>query len=59
MRKTMFRFFVLMFGGGKAELKRVKPKIKKLDDEGLEIEVKKRMKPKKASRLMYHYRTSG
>ena len=31
------RFFVLMFGGGKAELKRVKPKIKKLDDEGLEL----------------------
>ncbi|PJC56145.1 hypothetical protein CO026_01875, partial [Candidatus Kaiserbacteria bacterium CG_4_9_14_0_2_um_filter_41_32] len=31
------RFFVLMFGGGKAELKRIKPKIKKLDDEGLEL----------------------
>jgi chromosome segregation protein len=27
------RFFVLMFGGGKAELKRVKPKVKVVDDE--------------------------
>ena len=27
------RFFVLMFGGGKAELKRVKPKTKVIDDE--------------------------
>lgn len=27
------RFFVLMFGGGKAELKRVKPKVKTVDDE--------------------------
>ena len=32
------RFFVLMFGGGKAELKRVKPKIKKLNEEGVEME---------------------
>ncbi|MES2966250.1 MAG: AAA family ATPase [Patescibacteria group bacterium] len=30
------RFFVLMFGGGKAELKRVKPKVKVIDDEGAE-----------------------
>ncbi len=27
------RFFILMFGGGKAELKRVKPKVKVIDDE--------------------------
>jgi chromosome segregation ATPase len=27
------RFFMLMFGGGKAELKRVKPKVKVVDDE--------------------------
>ena len=32
------RFFVLMFGGGKAELKRFKPKIKKVNEEGVEIE---------------------
>lgn len=32
------RFFMLMFGGGKAELKRVKPKVKVLDDETGESE---------------------
>jgi chromosome segregation protein len=32
------RFFVLMFGGGSAGLKRVKPKIKKVTDDGIDIE---------------------
>jgi chromosome segregation ATPase len=32
------RFFVLMFGGGKAELKRVKPKIKVVNEETGDIE---------------------
>lgn len=32
------RFFALMFGGGKAELKRVKPKIKRVSDDGIEVE---------------------
>ena len=32
------RFFALMFGGGKAELKRVKPKIKRVADDGTEVE---------------------
>lgn len=31
------RFFVLMFGGGKAELKRVKPKVKVVDEESGDI----------------------
>jgi chromosome segregation protein len=30
------RFFMLMFGGGKADLKRVKPKVKVVDDETVE-----------------------
>lgn len=33
------RFFILMFGGGKAELKRVKPKTKKSNDDELEESV--------------------
>lgn len=32
------RFFVLMFGGGSAALKRVKPKVKRVTDDGEEIE---------------------
>ncbi len=32
------RFFVLMFGGGSATLKRVKPKVKRVTDDGDEIE---------------------
>ncbi|MCU0678020.1 MAG: AAA family ATPase [Candidatus Pacebacteria bacterium] len=32
------RFFVLMFGGGSAHLKRVKPKVKRLTDDGTEVE---------------------
>lgn len=31
------RFFVLMFGGGKAELKRIKPKVKVVDEESGDI----------------------
>lgn len=36
--KEFATFFTLMFGGGKAELKRVKSKIKKTNDEGEEVE---------------------
>ncbi len=32
------RFFVLMFGGGSASLKRVKPKVKRLTSDGEEVE---------------------
>lgn len=32
------RFFVLMFGGGKAELKRVKPKVKAVNEESGDVE---------------------
>jgi chromosome segregation ATPase len=32
------RFFVLMFGGGSAALKRVKPKIKTVGEDGVEVE---------------------
>ncbi len=32
------RFFVLMFGGGSASLKRVKPKIKRTNEDGIEVE---------------------
>ncbi len=33
------RFFVLMFGGGSADLKRIKPKVKKVAEDGTETEV--------------------
>ncbi len=32
------RFFVLMFGGGAASLKRIKPKVKRVTDDGEEVE---------------------
>lgn len=37
--KEFTTFFTLMFGGGSASLKRVKPKIKKVDEEGGEMEI--------------------
>jgi chromosome segregation ATPase len=36
--KEFTTFFTLMFGGGSASLKRVKPKVKKLDENGAEVE---------------------